>query len=155
MKQIGPAPATGGAPPSAPFPPGARRRPASLWIVLLVIVAGGWLLFRPHQNNAERLATNVTQAIEKNDMRPVESEFNAIPRAQLENRAKVGRLSDDLHALGALKSIKEDTPKDGRPGYHHFQAQFEKGTWVEDLTLDADGKISAFHVHDPDADKNN
>jgi hypothetical protein len=145
MKQIGPAPGTPSAPVTA-----ARRSPPTVWLVLLLVVLAAWLLLRPHENKAEHLANDVTQAILKNDMSPVRQDFNAITRAQLDNRAKVGRLSDDLHALGTLKSIKEDTPKDAAAGYHHFAAQFEKGTWAEDLTIDSEGKISAFHVHPTD-----
>lgn len=148
MKQIGPSPVAGNVAVA-----GARRSsPPTVWIVLLVVVVAAWLLLRPHENKAERLATDVTQAIAKNDMRPVEKDFNALRRPQLEDRAKVGRLSNDVIALGALKSIKEDTPKDSPAGYHHFTAQFDKATWVEDLTLDGDGKISAFHIHDPATD---
>jgi hypothetical protein len=146
MKQVDPAPIAGGAAP----PPAVRRRPATVWIVLLVVVVAAWLLLRPHENKAERLATDVTQAIEKNDMRPVESEFNALRRPELENRAKVGRLADQVIALGALKSVKEDTPKGSPADYHHFRAQFDNATWVEDMTLDADGKIAAFHIHPGD-----
>jgi hypothetical protein len=29
---------------------------------------------------------------------------------------------------------------------HWFVAEFERGTRIEDLTLDADGKIAAFHI---------
>jgi hypothetical protein len=145
MKQIGPAPAAGGAPVAV-----ARRGSPTVWIVLLVVLVAGWLLLRPHENKAERLATDVTKAIQQNNMQPVEKEFNALRRPELENRAKVGRLSDQVVALGALKSIKEDTPKDAPAGYHHFVAQFDKATWVEDITLDSDGKISAFHIHPSD-----
>ena len=99
------------------------------------------------ENHYEQLADRVTKAIVANDMRPVEPDFNALRRPQLENRERVGRLSDDLRPLGAFKAVHEDTPKDAPAGFHHFQAQFEKATWVEDLTVDADGKIAAFHVH--------
>ncbi len=141
-----PPPPSGGA-----ILPGSRTPGLSRWTIVVVIaaVALAWFLFRPHGNPYEKLATEVTQAIENNDMRPVEKDFNAIPRAQLEDHAKVGRLADDLNALGKLKDIKEDTPAGSAPTYHHFQAHFEKGTWLEDMTMDNDGKIASFHVHAP------
>jgi hypothetical protein len=145
MKQVGPGNVVTGTPPTATV----ARRPPTIWLVLLVVVVAAWLLLRPHESPSTRLATEVTQAIVKNDMHPVEKDFNALARPELENRGRVGRLSDQLVALGALKSIKEDTPKDAPAGVHHFTAQFDKATWVEDMKLDADGKISSFQVHPP------
>jgi len=123
----------------------SRLAPATLIVIALVL----WAILRPHANPNEQLATRVTVAIVNNDMRPVEKDFNAEARGQLENRARVGRLSQDLNELGKLKAIKEDTQQGAAAGAHHFQAQFEKGTWEEDLTFDADGKIAHFHVHAP------
>ena len=116
-------------------------------IVVLVVTAVAFRLIVPHHSHYERLAASVTKAIIANDMRPVESDFNALRRPQLEDRAKVGQLSDELNALGAFKGVKETTPADARAGYHTFSASFDKATWSEDMTLDADGKIAAFHVH--------
>ena len=100
-------------------------------------------------NHSEQLADQVTKAIIANDMRPVESDFNAIVRPKLLNHAKVGALSDSLSALGAYKGVKEDTPSTARPGEHDFSAQFEKATWRETIVFDSDGKIASFHVNPP------
>lgn len=83
---------------------------------------------------------------------PVEPDFNAIVRPKLENRAAVGRLSDQLNALGKLKGVHETTAKDVQGGRHRFNVEFEKATWVEDLVLDSDGKVAAFHIRPPSAD---
>jgi hypothetical protein len=140
-------PPTGGPPPGGTSPPRPRRSGGMLPVIAVVLaLAGAFSLFSRHENRYERLATDVTEAIENNDMRPVERRFNALRRPELEDRAKVGALSDFVNAGGKLKRIKEDTPKDASVGYHHFIAEFEKGTRSEDLTLDADGKIAAFHV---------
>ena len=64
----------------------------------------------------------------------------------LMERERVGRLSDQLVPLGKFKRTKENTPAGSLPGTHWFVAEFERGTRIEDLTLDADGKISAFHI---------
>lgn len=101
------------------------------------------------ENQNERLADRVTAAIVANDMRPVEKDFNALDRPKLESRANVGRLSDRLNALGTFKRTHETTPRDARAGYHTFVADFSKGTMVEDMTFDADGKIAGFHVRPP------
>jgi len=103
------------------------------------------------ENHYEKTADQVTKAIVANDMRPVESDFNAIVRPKLLNRARVGELSDELNALGPLKRVKETTTKDARDGEHTVDAVFEKATWQEVLTMDSDGKIAAFYVHPPNS----
>jgi len=100
-----------------------------------------------HENSYEKLADSVTAAVAANDMRPVEAEFNALRRPELENHARVGRLSDFVNELGAFQRTKEDTPANSPAGYHHFIAQFDKGTRSEEITLDADGKIARFQIH--------
>ncbi len=130
--------------------PSARQRfgPVGILLVILVLYA----LFRPHSqlNPNEQLATRVTLAIVGNDMLPVEGLFEEKLRPRLEDRMLVGRLSQDLNDLGKFKAVKEDTPQGVAAGKHHFEATFEKGTWVEDMTIDKDGKIAAFHVHAPE-----
>lgn len=111
-------------------------------IVVLPVLAG---CFGPNRN--ERLADRVTRAVLANDMRPVVKEFNAIVRPKLENRQLVGRLSDQLNALGRFKGVRETTSRDASDGKHTFDAIFEKAKWVEDIVVDADGKIAAFHIH--------
>ena len=143
MKQLS-GQGAGGAP-AAARPP--RRGNALIPLVLgvfLVINLVRVLFF--HENKFERLATDVTHAIAKNDMRPVEKDFNAIRRPQLEDRAKVGSLSDFVNADGALRSVKEQSASGAKVGQHRFIATFEKGKRSEDLTVDADGKIVDFHV---------
>ena len=99
-------------------------------------------------NGSERLADRVTTAIVANDMRPVEKEFNAIVRPKLENRQMVGKVSSDqLSALGRFKGVRETTPRGTSDGKHTFEADFQKAKWVEDMVIDTDGKIAAFHIH--------
>jgi len=130
---------------NAPRPAG--RSKVLLPLVLGVVVAvSAFNVFSHRENRYERLASDVTRAIAANDMRPVEKEFNAIRRPQLEDRAKVGALSDFVNAEGKLKNVKEQTPPDAKSGTHRFVATFEKGQRAEDLAVDADGKIVDFHV---------
>jgi hypothetical protein len=118
---------------------------AAIVLVLLLLV---YRLFH-HANHYEHLADDVTKALVNNDMRPVENEFNALRRPELENRAKVGALSNFVNDEGAFKGVKEDTPSGSPDGYHRFVAHFEKGDLSEELTVDADGKIAKFDVHTP------
>ena len=101
-------------------------------------------------NHYERQADAVTKAIIANDMRPVESDFNALVRPKLESRARVGILSDQLLTLGTFKGVKEDTPSDAPPRAHKFAANFEHATWIECMTYDSEGKIASFDVLPPD-----
>ena len=112
----------------------------------IIVVVSAFNLLAHRENRYEKLATEVTKALAANDMRPVEHDFNALRRPQLEDHAKVGGLSDFVNADGALKRIKEDTPAGSKVGYHHFIATFDKGNLSEDLTVDADEKIADFHV---------
>lgn len=123
---------------------GPRKLLVPIVVALVVAFAAGKLLH--HENRYEKLATEVTHAIAANDMRPVARDFNALTRAKLADRGKVGQLSDFVNADGALKSIAEDTPSGSAAGYHHFTATFANGQRAEDLTVDSDGKIADFHV---------
>jgi hypothetical protein len=120
-------------------------------VVVLAVIVLIWNLTHPGLNKHETLALRVTQAIIRNDMTPVANDFSPTTRVKLSNHLTVARLSDDLNGLGKLKGLKEDTPAASAAGYHHFQVQFEKATWVEDITYDADGKILGFHVRAPAA----
>ena len=124
----------------APAQPARARNRIGVPIAVAVVIVALFVL-----------ADRITKALAANDMRPVEPEFNALRRPQLESHGKVGRLSDFVNREGAFKRTKEDTPKDAPAGYHHFIAQFEKGNLSEDLTLDGDGKVANFHVRPLDA----
>ena len=115
-----------------------RRSLLVLAVLALAACAG--------ENANEKLADRVTQAVVSNDMRPVEKDFNALTRPKL-TRGAVGRLSDELNALGKFQRTHETTPKDQTSGRHTFEAVFDKATWHEDMTLDEEGKIAAFYVH--------
>lgn len=137
-------------PPSAGAAAGARaagsvRKFAVPVVIAIALIFGGSKLLH-HENSYEKLATDVTKALAANDMRPVEKEFNAITRAKLADRGKVGTLSDFVNVEGALESVKEDTPSGSNPNFHHFVASFKNGKRAEDLTVDNDGKIADFHV---------
>jgi hypothetical protein len=137
-------------PPSASAAAGARAagsvRKLAVPVAIAIALLFGANKLLHHENRYEKLATDVTKALAANDMRPVEKDFNAITRAKLADRGKVGTLSDFVNAEGALASMKEDTPSGSNPNFHHFVATFKNGKRAEDLTVDNDGKIADFHV---------
>jgi hypothetical protein len=121
------------------------RRVAILTVALAAFLPAG--CFGPNQY--ERQADAVTKAIIANDMRPVEKDFNALVQPKLENRARVGALSDQLNELGTFKGVKEDTPRDAPARAHKFTANFASAAWIECVTYDVDGKIASFDVLPP------
>lgn len=137
-----PPPDRGGS--GGPAAGGPRKFLVPIVIAIALIFSANKLLH--HKNHDEVLAADVTRAIAANDMQPVASDFNALTRAKLSDRGKVGQLSDFVNADGKFESVKEDTPSGSAAGYHHFIATFEHGERAEDLTVDSDGKIADFHV---------
>jgi hypothetical protein len=117
-------------------------------IVVFVLVLG-YKLFHHHRNTYEATADAVTIAIEKNDMTPVLHKFNAIRLPELEDRERVGRLSNLLAPLGEFKGSKEITPAGSDAGFHAFTETFAQGTKYEKYELDADNKIVKFYIGDP------
>ena len=102
--------------------------------------------FSHHANRYESVADDVTKAIVNNDMTPVAQDFNAIRRSELADRARVGKLSDMVIALGAFKGSTEITPAGSASGFHEFTETFASGTLDEKYELDSDGKIVRFHI---------
>ena len=135
-------PARGGGPP-------AKYNVRAIVIVALIAIAVALIvdkLIIHHRNRYESTADAVTKAIARNDMGPVLHAFNAIDKPELEDRARVGRLSDLVVKMGPFKGSKEDTPAGSPPGYHHFIERFQNGTLVEKYQLDSEGKITKFHI---------
>ncbi len=119
-----------------------RSRPFLAALVLALAACAG-------ENHYEQLADQVTRAIVANDMRPVEKDFNALARPQLENRARVGQLSDELNGLGSFKRTRELKVGNEAADVHTLNAEFAKGNWQIQMRIDADGKIAAFRIHPP------
>jgi len=132
----------------------ASKRPINtsaivLAAILVFVVLLGYKLFHHHRSAYEATADAVTIAIVNNNMTPVEHKFNAIRLPELEDRARVGRLSNMLVPLGAFKGSKEITPPNSDAGLHEFTETFANGTKFEKYELDADGKIAKFFIGDP------
>ena len=129
-------------------PPNRRNQILAI-VVLVLLVYAATRLFGHHENKYEKLADEVTTAIANNDMTPVIGDFNAIRRPELEDRGRVGRLSDMVVALGKFEGSTEITPANAPSGGHEFTEKFANGTLDEKYVLDADGKIVTFHIQPP------
>jgi len=104
-------------------------------LVVLAVVLG--LAACSFQNKNEREADKITHAVMNNDLRPVTDD---IAKGVDIPRVKVAQWSDELNAQGKLLSIKE-TPSNCEPGWHCFEAKFEKHVYLEHMRLDENGKV--------------
>ena len=90
------------------------------------------------QNKNEREADRITRAVIDNNLKPVE---NDIAKGVAITRVKVAEWSDELNAQGKLLSVKEVTANCD-PGWHCFEAKFEKHVYSERMRLDENGKVT-------------
>jgi hypothetical protein len=113
------------------------------FIAVLLVFEVLRLLFGHRQNQYEKLAYNVTVALQNNNLDEVKKYQNA-ETATLINRGVVGRAADALAPLGKLKSVKETTPSGSPDRVHEFDVAFDKGTVHEKMKVDPDNKIVHF-----------
>jgi hypothetical protein len=127
-----------------PIPAQTNRRRLLLLVLLVVLVI---LLVRacaPHENKYEKIANELTVAVQNNDLAGVQKLQNAETATHV-NRGIVGRLADRFAPLGKIKSVKEDTPAGTTDRRHEFVVTFEKGTIYEDIGFDPEDKIVHFN----------
>lgn len=144
---------TGGPTPPIPVTGTVRRgsggipipKPAAWFIIAVLLVAIVISVTTHHASKQERLVTRIITAVQRNDMTPVASEFDAQARESM-THAKVGHLADLLAPMGTLKSVDETTPKDAAPRDHEYLAHFEKGDWQVKMPVDIDGKAEGFYM---------
>jgi hypothetical protein len=129
----------------------AARRPISRPIVLATIVVlvlvAARLIFGHHANKFERIAQNVTEALQKNDVAAVRSYQNAETATHV-TASRVGRGADELAPLGAIKRV-EQTQSDDDTRVNQFTVTFDKGTVHETIKFDPDDKIVSFRYDEP------
>lgn len=94
------------------------------------------------QNKYEREADKITHAVIANDLAPVKNDLS--PGTNI-RRVQVAAWSDELNAQGKLISIKERQNCD--PGWHCFDAKFEKHAYTERMRLDENGKVTNWSFH--------
>ncbi len=112
-------------------------------LVLLIVVFALRTLFGAHENKYEKLAREVTVALQSNDVDAVKKYQNAETATHV-TRGVVGRAADVLSPLGKIKSVKETTPKDAPDRTHEFDVAFEKGAIHERMKVDPESKIVTF-----------
>jgi len=134
-------PARGGAAASG------SRRPMLLAIFAAIVVAVVLRSCFFNENDFEKIAREVTAALQRDDLATVVKYQNAETATEV-NRERVGRASDALAPLGSLKSVKE-TNVDADKRIHDFTVTFDKGTLHETIKFDPQKKIVGFHYDPP------
>jgi hypothetical protein len=121
-----------------------RGRQLLIGFIAVLLMFELWrLLFGHHANTYEKLAYNVTVALQNNNLDEVKKYQNA-ETATLINRGVVGRAADALAPLGKLKSVRETTPSDAPDRVHEFDVAFDKGAIHEKMKVDPENKIVHF-----------
>jgi hypothetical protein len=121
-----------------------RVRQLLVALVLVLLVVGiVRALFGHHENKYEKLANDITVALQANDLNKVKSYQNA-ETATLINRGIVGRAADVLAPLGKIKRVQETTPSGSPDRVHEFDVTFDKGAIHEKMKVDPDFKIVHF-----------
>jgi hypothetical protein len=120
-----------------------RGRQLLIALVAVIVIVALFKIFGPHENRYEKIAREVTVALQNNDIADVEKYQNA-ETSTLVTRGIVGRAADRLAPLGKLKSVKETTPSDAPARVHEFDVVFANGAVIETIKFDPDAKIVHF-----------
>jgi hypothetical protein len=129
-------------PPRAAAPRSRLRQ--MLWAVVAVLVVALVLkMCAGSENRYEKIAHQLTDAIQKGDVAAVQRLENSGTAADM-SRARLGAATDKFSALGAIERVHEDTPATDPPRVHEFDVTFAKGTVHEKIELDPQDKIFHF-----------
>lgn len=111
--------------------------------LLLIAAAVAGLAGCSFQNQDQREADRMTQAVIDNDLKPVE---NDIAKGISITRVKVAQWSDELGAQGKLLSVKATTA-DCKPGWRCFDVKFQKHDYVERMRFNNSHKVVDWQFH--------
>lgn len=153
MKNVTPDPAqprAGAAATTASGAPalGARRTQLYLIAIAVIVVV---LIFRAcagRENQYEKMAHELTQAVQNNDYKAAAKLENSQGTANM-GHGRLGAAADALAPLGKIKKVHENTPASAAPRMHEFDVTFDKATVHEAILFDPDGKIFTFHYDLP------
>jgi hypothetical protein len=135
-----------------PAPRQPLSMPARIMVIVLIAVLGFGLfrvVFGHHETQEERIAWDVTVALQQNDLPGVEKWQNVETGTQV-THAIVGHAADAFAPLGKLEKIRE-TSADAATRIHQFDVTFDKGVVRETIKFDPNDKIVGFKYDLPDA----
>jgi hypothetical protein len=128
---------------TAPAAVNPRGRQIVIAIVAVLAIIALIKLFGPHENRYEKLARELTVALQSNDIDAVKKYQNAETATTI-TRGIVGRAADELAPLGKIKSVKELAPSGAADQTHEFTVVFDKGSVRERMKVDPDFKVVHF-----------
>ena len=127
-----------------PPPPAKKSRLMLLavGVVLLIVVGLVRGIFSHHDTAYEKIAGEMTVALQNNDLAGVRRFQNA-ETATLVTHAVVGRDADVFAPLGKLQRVRETAGETERR-VHQFDATFDKGVVHETIRFDPENKVVGF-----------
>jgi hypothetical protein len=141
VKNVSP-PAVGPRPVTTPTPTARRNQIIALAAFVIVLV----LLVRAcsgGENRYEKIAHELTQAVQSNDYNAVSKLENTEIAAEM-GRGRLGHAADLLGPLGKIRRVKENTPPNDGDRVHEFDVTFENGKVHEKIKFDPDNKVFRF-----------
>lgn len=122
-----------------------------LLIAVVLLIAFGLVrsIFSHHETTYEKIASEMTVALQKNDLAGVQKFQNAETKT-LVTHTVVGRDADAFAPLGKLKSVRETSVDEARR-IHQFDATFDKGVVHETIRFDPENKVVGFKYEMPAA----
>jgi hypothetical protein len=120
-----------------------------LLIAVVAIIVVGLVrgIFSHHDSVYEKIAGDMTVALQKNDLVAVQRFQNA-ETATLVTHAVVGRDADAFAPLGKLQRVRETAVETERR-IHQFDATFDRGVVHETIRFDPDNKVVGFKYELP------
>lgn len=130
--------------------PFSRTTSIAIAVVIFLIIFGLMRgLFSHHDTVYEKIAGEMTVALQNNDLAGVQK-FQNVETATLVTHAIVGRDADAFAPLGRLKTVRETAVEPERR-IHQFDATFDKGVVHETIRFDPDNKVVGFKYELPAA----
>jgi hypothetical protein len=117
---------------------------AMVAVIVIGLVRG---IFAHHDTVYEKIAGQMTVALQNNDLAGVQKFQNAETATQV-THAIVGRDADAFAPLGKLQQVRETSVVQAR-GIHEFDATFERGVVHETIRFDPDNKVVGFKYELP------
>jgi hypothetical protein len=132
---------------NAPNAKAKQNRLVYIAIIVILVAIIARSLFGHHENKYEKIARDVTVALQANDLAKVKKYQNAETATEV-NRARVGHAADVLGPLGKLQSVKEVTAQGSSAArVHDFDLRFQNGAVHETMKLDPEDKIVRFNYN--------
>lgn len=120
------------------------RTTGTLIVIVIALIVFGLLrsLFSHHETTYEKIAREMTVALQNNDLAGVQKFQNAETKT-LVTHTVVGRDADAFAPLGKLQRVRQTSADDARR-IHQFDAAFDKGVVHETIRFDPENKVVGF-----------